>query len=358
MSESLAAVFDGTPQRLSLRKIPVPEPRRGEALVRVLGCTVCGSDLHSISGRRSVPVPTILGHEIVGEILRFGEGEDLLGCSGESLQVGDRVTWAIVASCGKCFLCQRGLPQKCQFGVKYGHEAFHPGRELLGGLAEHCLLVPGTAIVPIPPDLSLAAACPASCATATVVAAIEAAGELQDRSVVVLGAGMLGLTACAMAKVAGATEIVAVDLNLQRLELSRRFGATRTSDPSRLPSVVREATGGFGADVIFEFSGASAALDAARDSARLGATFVLVGAVFPGPTINWPLEFIVRRNFTLRGVHNYAPPHLAQAVPFLAENQAQFPFEELVADWYPLESVSEAFDQATNPANLRVGIQP
>jgi len=358
MSDSLAAVFDGISERLSLRRIPIPEPRRGEALVRVLGCTICGSDLHSVSGRRTVPTPTILGHEIVGEIVQIDEGESPRSISGEALALGDRVTWAIVASCGECFLCRRGLPQKCLFGVKYGHEAFHPGRELLGGLADHCLLVPGTAIVSIPGDLTLAAACPASCATATVVAAIDAAGELRDRSVVVIGAGMLGLTACAMAQVAGASSIVAVDLHATRRDLSHRFGAARSCAPEEMPASIREVTRGYGADVILEFSGSSTALDAARDCARLGATVVLVGAVFPGPVIHWPLETIVRRNLTIRGVHNYRPPDLLRAVQFLAENQTRFPFENLVTDWHPLEAVADAFANAKDPGKLRVGVRP
>ncbi len=121
------------------------------------------------------------------------------------------MTWAIVANCGDCFFCRRDLPQKCLKAVKYGHEAFRPGEELLGGVAEHCLLVRGTSIVAIPEELPLEVACPASCATSTIAAALEGAGDLQDRTVCVLGAGMLGLTACAMARSCGASSIVCVD---------------------------------------------------------------------------------------------------------------------------------------------------
>ena len=206
MSKSLAAVFDGIPRRLELREFPVPQPQGQEIVVRVHGCTLCGSDLHSYEGRRAVPVPTVLGHEIVGEIETLGESAPRFDLAGNSLQAGDRIVWAIVASCGECFYCRRGLPQKCQRAVKYGHEAFQPGRELLGGLAEHCLLVPGTAIVKLPDEIPLATACPASCATATIVAALEAAGDVRDRTVCVLGAGLLGLTASAMARAHGCLE--------------------------------------------------------------------------------------------------------------------------------------------------------
>ncbi|HEX4148410.1 MAG TPA: alcohol dehydrogenase catalytic domain-containing protein, partial [Pirellulales bacterium] len=157
MSKSLAAVFEGTPHKLELRELAVPQPQGEEMIVRVLGCTLCGSDLHSYEGRRAVPVPTVLGHEIVGKIETLGDSAERRDLAGNTLQLGDRIAWAIVASCGKCFYCRRGLPQKCQRAVKYGHEAFRPGRELLGGLAEHCLLVRGTAIVKLPDEIPLAA---------------------------------------------------------------------------------------------------------------------------------------------------------------------------------------------------------
>ena len=105
---------------------------------------------------------------------------------------------AVVANCGECFDCQRNLPQKCSNAVKYGHEAFRLGMELLGGLAEYCLLTTGTAIVRLPEDLLLEVICPASCATATIASALEN-HQVADRVVLVTGAGLLGLTACAMA---------------------------------------------------------------------------------------------------------------------------------------------------------------
>jgi putative phosphonate catabolism associated alcohol dehydrogenase len=358
MTTSLAAVFDGAANQLELRRFATPAPQQGEIVARVLGCTLCGSDLHTVAGRRTVATPTVLGHEIVGSITAIGDGVPACDVGGEALRVGDRVTWAIVASCGQCFLCQRGLPQKCLRAVKYGHEALRPGRELLGGLAEHCLLVPGTALVRIPDDLSLEVACPASCATATIAAALEAAGDVRDRCVLVLGAGMLGLTAAAMARVAGAGAVICVDVDETRRSRAKQFGATRVAAPAELDAVVREGSGGHGVDVVLELSGATAALEAAWPLARLGATFVLVGAVYPGAPMSWPVEQIVRRNLTLRGVHNYEPRHLATAVKFLREQQRSFPFAELVTAWFPLSDVQTAFARAREAGHWRVGVRP
>ncbi|HWB10796.1 MAG TPA: zinc-binding dehydrogenase [Pirellulales bacterium] len=358
MRSALAAVFDGHARRLTMQELPVPEPRVGEMLVRVLGCTLCGSDLHSFAGRRKVPVPTILGHEIVGEIAALGDAAPLADLAGEAIRIGDRVTWAIVANCGECFYCQRGLPQKCERGVKYGHEPFAPGRELSGGLAEHCLLVAGTQVVRLPDELPLEAACPASCATATIVAALEAAGDLRDRTVVVLGAGMLGLTACAMASVRGATEVIAVDLRAERRTLACMFGATLAVTLDALPEAVARVTGGHGADVLLELTGSPAVFQAALPLARLGGKTVLVGAVFPAAPVPLALDQIVRRNLSVLGVHNYAPSHLLAAVRFLTDTRRRFPWAQLVGEWYPLSEAVEAFLAASSTAPIRVGVRP
>jgi putative phosphonate catabolism associated alcohol dehydrogenase len=358
MSQSLAAVFNGVAREMNLRELELPTLQTGETLVRVLGCTLCGSDLHSYEGHRQVPVPTVLGHEIVGEIVAFGAGPPQIDLAGRELKLGDRVTWAIVANCGDCFYCQRSLPQKCLKSVKYGHEAFLPGRELLGGLAEHCLLVRGTAIIRVPESLPLEVACPASCATSTVAAALEAAGELRERTIVVLGAGMLGLTACAMSRAAGAAQILCVDMNEKRRAQALDFGATHAIAPPELPALSRELTDGHGLDLLLEFTGATAALENAWPLLRIGARAVLVGSVFPGPPISLLPEQIVRRQLTLTGVHNYAPQHLAAAMAFLGQFHEKFPFRQLVTAWHPLAEAAAAFRIARESQAVRIGVCP
>jgi len=356
MTHSLAAVFEGVPDQIALRELPLPPLSETETLVRVLGCTLCGSDLHSFEGRRAVPTPTVLGHEIVGEIIDRSRQAVTRDLAGNELRVGDRVTWAIVAHCGECFFCRNDLPQKCQNGVKYGHEPFRPGRELLGGLAEHCLLVAGTSLVRLPDDLPLAVACPASCATATIAAALEAAGELRERCVCLFGAGMLGLTACAMARSRGAREVVCVDPSRPRRELALRFGATRVAATGEFDTVASETVGDLGFDAVIELSGNPAAFEAAWPRVRVGGTLVLVGSVYPAAPVSVALEQVVRRHLTIRGVHNYKPRHLLAAVEFLAACQHEFPFEALVAGWFPLRSIAEAFAASREPSVIRVGV--
>ena len=343
---SRALLFDGSAGKLTLvhRNKPAPGPR--EVLVRVTASTMCGSDLHTIHGRRKVAVPTILGHEIIGKVEAIGSG---FTSTGSPINVGDRITWAVVAHCGLCLPCQRDIPQKCHNGFKYGHEHDSPTHSWSGGFADWCLLAPGTTIVRLPDSLSDALACPASCATSTVCAAMEAAGPLKDRSVLIAGAGLLGLTACAMARQAGASKITCLEPDPHRRDRALAFGATAAVAPNDL--------GLDEFDVFLELSGANAAWELAFDRLALGARAVLIGAVFPGPDTRINMERIVRRMITIRGIHNYASRHLEAAVSFLAEHGRHVPLAEMVSEWFDLADHVNALKAASLPGATRIGFR-
>ncbi|MGC8643241.1 MAG: zinc-binding dehydrogenase [Isosphaeraceae bacterium] len=354
---SRALVFHGPALPLELREFPTPVPQGAEVLVEVIACTLCASDLHTIQGRRQEPVPTVLGHEILGRIVAFGPDAPRRDAAGRPLERGDRVTWTIVASCGRCFPCQRGLPQKCEHKVKYGHEALAPRRELTGGLAEHCLLAPGSAIFRVPDRLPDEVACPANCATATVAGVIEAVGELADRIVLVSGCGMLGVTAAAWASTWSGCTVIACDLKPDRRGLARSFGAGCVVAPDELEMCVSELTGGHGVDVAIELTGLPDAFDNLYPLVRLGGTIVLVGATYPARAVSLVMEDLVRRCLTIRGLHNYAPRHLGAAIDFL-DSHVEFPFASVVAGWHALECVPEAVARALRPDILRLGVRP
>lgn len=356
MTIARAAVLEEVGRPLVLREFPLPVPQAGETLVEVIACTLCGSDMHTLHGRRAVALPTILGHEILGRVAAFGPGASGRDAAGQPLAVGDRVTWSIVASCGECFYCLRDLPQKCLNQTKYGHEPLRPGRELTGGLADHCLLASGTAVFRVPDELTDAVACPANCATATIAAALESAGSVSGNHLLVLGAGMLGVTAIAWARVLGAAGVIACDLAPERLDLAARFGATRICNSSELSAVVAEETEGRGVDTVLELTGSSEAFETALPLVRIGGSAILVGSVFPGRPVSLHLEQMVRRCLSLRGVHNYAPRHLAAALTFLAEHR-EYPFESLVAPWQPLSAINSALATPSAPPALRIGIR-
>src|SRR5262249_62070482 len=112
---------------------------------------------------------------------------------GRPLQMGDRVVWSLAVGCGACFFCAHELPQKCAHLVKYGHAAIGEAHTLSGGLATHCHLLRGTAVYRAPEEVPDLVACPATCATATVAAALRQAGDVEGATVLIQGAGMLGL---------------------------------------------------------------------------------------------------------------------------------------------------------------------
>jgi alcohol dehydrogenase len=363
-----AAIFDGPGRPFRVEPVERPELQPGEALVRVSLCTVCGSDLHTFTGRRKERTPSVLGHEPVGVV------EEVTGAlhdvNGEPVRVGDRVAWSVAVSCGGCFFCERGLPQKCQSLRKYGHEPITPQCGPVGGLSTHCHLLSGTAIVKVPAELPDAVAAPAGCATATVAAALRVGGllvtsggrkppvsALADKHSVlaVFGLGMLGLTACAWGEALGLT-VIACDVNDARLARATQFGAAHTAKLDMLPDLAKSLTGGRGADVALELSGSADAARMALDVLRVGGTAVWAGTVAPTEPVPVFPEEVVRRCLTVTGIHNYAPHDLAAAIEFLAANHDRYPFAELVVKSFPLAEVDAAFRYAEAERPVRVAL--
>ncbi|MDR3635410.1 MAG: zinc-binding dehydrogenase, partial [Isosphaeraceae bacterium] len=175
--------------------------------------------------------------------------------------------------------------------------------------------------------------------------------------VLVVGAGMLGVTAAAWCRALGARDVIACDRDDDRLAAAIDFGVTRTSSPIGLADVVAEQTGGRGMDVVFELSGAAEAVEAAVPLLKAGGTLVLVGSVFPTRPVQIEPERLGRGCLTVRGVHNYAPRHLCKALEFLARHP-EIPFGALVAPWRPLAELDAIIASGPPPGALRIGIRP
>lgn len=314
------------------RTLPLPEPGAGEAVAGIDLATICGSDLHTVSGRRTGPFPGILGHEAVGRIVAVGDG-GVRDFRGRELAAGDRVIWSVTVSCGDCDRCSAGRTAKCRRLLKTGHEPLDGSWSLSGGYATHIHLRRGITLVSVPAEVSDAAAAPCACATATVMAVLDAAGPLRGRRVLVSGAGMLGIAACAVARSRGADVVEVRDPNPERLALARGFGATRTSgaEESSAAGAQRAVF-----DVAVELSGAQPAVAAALDALDTGGRLVLAGSVSPGPAVAMDPERMVRSLLSVTGVHNYEPVHLQQAMDFLAESRHVHDWDSLVEAPRPL----------------------
>lgn len=296
-------------------EIPLPELRAGERLVKMSIAAVCGSDRHTVSGRRSGACPSILGHEGVGEIVA-GPG------------MGQRVVFSVTAICGECGNCRRGLSAKCTQVTKVGHESFDSGWPLSGTYSSHILLPRGVTVATVPARISDEVAAIAGCSVATVMATLEAAGDLHGRSVLVNGLGMLGLVATAAALNRGAAEVLTFDPTPERAALAAELGAKAWDG-------TREV------DVALEFSGVTAGVRTCVDSLAIGGIAVLAGSVAPGEDIAVNPEWLVRGWRTLTGVHNYEPRHLQEAVAFLAE--VELPWEKILSGPIPLAQLAEEF---------------
>lgn len=322
-----AAIWRGGDE-VVLESVPVPPLRAGEVLVRVDLATVCGSDRHTVSGRRAQPCPSILGHETVGEIVAL-DGE-LHAVDGRQLRLGQRVIWSVTLPCGTCDRCAAGITAKCRTVRKAGHEAFDSGWALSGGYAEHVLLPRGMPVAVVDDDIADSLAAPAACATATAMAVIERALPIVNRRVVVIGAGMLGVTALAAAADIGASSVTAVDPAAERRDLAVEFGAT---------SVVASIADVDQCDVLLEFSGKSQALQEGLRKLDIQGVAVFAGSVAPDGDIAVDPEAVVRRHLSFFGVHNYEPRHLTQALSFLQRTSGRFPWADLVAAPDPLERI-------------------
>lgn len=347
-----AAVWLGPGKSFELRTFDLPGLLPGEMLVKVESACICGSDLHTVAGHRNSPAPSVLGHETSGVIAAMGPGATRLSTAGDPLQLGDRVIWSVTDSCGECPRCQRDYPQKCLKLAKYGHESTSDWA-LSGGFAQHVQLRAGTPVAKVPAALSPAVAATASCAGATVMAAIESASsgptgrnQLSGRKALVVGAGMLGLYACAALCALGARVTVWEPAESRR-RVALGFGATEAVSGPR---------GAESFDLALELSGYRPVIPAALAALDVGGTLVLAGTVSPGPTTPLDPEDLVRRLLRIHSVHNYLPRHLQQAVNFLAGTDKDF--ASLVSEPVPLADIASAFEQALGGEHLRVALNP
>jgi len=355
---SLAAGFDGAGEPFRLERFSLVAPPPGHILAKVLMTTLCGSDLHTVSGRRTEATPLILGHEILAQVVELGEGVARFD-AGEVSRPGDRISFTIMAACGACRQCRSGIPQKCDSLFKYGHASCDGDLPLSGGLAEYIYLRPGTAVYAAPAGLSDAVVCPANCALATVVNALEAGSVQPGERVWVQGAGLLGLYAIALLSDLGAGEIIVTDVSDQRLELARGFGAhcavnvSGVSDDDVVARIGKDSC-----DCVLEVCGEPSAVPPALSALGLRGRCVLVGLVSQGANVTVDGNTVTRKYLTLTGVHNYAPRHLKEALAFLERTTSDFPYEDLVPRALSLVEVEEAFALAERRAAPRVAVVP
>lgn len=356
------AVYERPNAAFELRDYPLRPPGAGEVLVRVRMSTICRSDIHSWQGHRPNPCPGVLGHEIIGNIVELGAGIET-DMRGDELRPGDRITWSEYFVPEPDYFGEvLDLPQKAAGVDKYGHRSADVDPHHHGGFGEYCYILPKSWILRLPADLSDEEATPINCGVATMIAVTEAAALRIGQAVVIQGLGLLGLYGAAIAKARGVRAVIGIDPDAGRRERALRFGVDLALDPAmpraELIRRVREICRPHGADAVIEVCGVPDVVPLGIDLLRTGGRYILGGLVNPQAEATLDLNLILRKLLTLRGVHNYHPRHLVEALEFVRANRRRFPFHDLVDGRYPLDRVGTAMADAAERRVLRAAIVP
>jgi len=344
---------------VSLETVLVPDPGPGEALVRVRACGVCHTDLHYRDGGITDDFPFLLGHEAAGVV-------EAVGPDVTDVAVGDFVILNWRAVCGRCRACRRGRPWYC-FDT---HNARQPmtladGTVLsaalgIGAFADKTLVAAGQC-TKVSPQAEPAVAGLLGCGVMAGLGAALNTGQVgRGDSVAVIGCGGVGNGAIAGARLAGATTVIAVDIDDRKLEWARKLGATHTVNGTRQDVVeaVRELTGGHGADVVIEAVGRPETYQQAFYARDLAGTVVLVGVPTPEMRLELPLLDVFGRGGALKSSW-YGDCLPSRDFPMLIElyRQGRLDLAGFVSERIGLTDVEAAFEKMHRGEVLRSVVQ-
>ncbi|GAA1263916.1 S-(hydroxymethyl)mycothiol dehydrogenase [Arthrobacter pascens] len=340
---------------VSLETILVPDPGPGEALVDVLTCGVCHTDLHYKLGGIGDEFPYLLGHEATGVVAAVGEGVT-------EVAAGDRVILNWRAVCGQCRACAKGQPQYC-FNTANATQkmTLEDGTELspalgIGAFAEKTLVAAGQC-TKVDEDADPAAVGLLGCGVMAGIGAAINTGEVKrGESVAVIGCGGVGIAAIAGAKLAGATTIIAVDIDENKIQMAKTLGAThgvnsRTADPVE---AIRALTNGNGADVVIEAVGRPETYKQAFYARDLAGRVVLVGVPTPEMKLELPLLDVFGRGGSLKSSW-YGDCLPSRDFPMLVAHykQGNLDLDAFVTERITIDQVEEAFEKMHEGTVLR-----
>lgn len=348
----LAAVMPAPRQPIEIRDFARPDLPPGGALLRTARSEVCGTDVHLWHGRLSgVPYPIIPGHVSAGtlEALRG----PLRGLDGSDLREGDRtVFFDVHRTCGRCRACTvHRTPTRCTARRVYGiTDSAADG--LFGGWAQAIYLEPGVGVARLPDSVSFDDYIGAGCGLLTAVHILDRAALRPGDSVLVQGTGAVGLSAIALARLCGASTVLAIGAPRDRLDLALEMGADRVYDlhdtlPAARLDDVRALTHGEGVDVAIEASGSARAIEEGLTLVRDGGRYVVAGHYTDGGTsmVNAHHQ-INRKHLEIRGCWGSEPGHFLRALSVLDRHAATVPWHRIGGRTYPLTGLNEALADA------------
>jgi alcohol dehydrogenase len=363
-----AAVLQQFGSPLSLEEVELAPPGPGEVLVRIAAAGLCHSDLSFIDGTQThISLPAVLGHEAAGVVVELGAGVD-------DLQVGDHVVTTFWPSCGQCLACRIGRPTLCERGMQtlLSGTLSTGGRRLTwkGNPMNHYLgcsvfadhaVVGRASLVRIDPRVPLQHAALFGCAVLTGVGAIVNAGKVQPGdSVAIVGVGGVGLCAVLGALAVGATRIIAVDTNPEKLAAALQLGATHGFNAAEAGCVeaIRGLTG-MGVDCAFEFAGSAKAMETAFQLTKPGGTTICAGLPSAAHSFALPQNTVVCEERTVKGCFFGSCVPSRDLPRFLQLFQCgRLPVDKIISHTLPFAEIGEGFKRLKEGRALRQIVLP
>lgn len=359
-----AAIWWEAGRPLEIREYPVPDVKPDGILVNLSLANICGSDIHFVEGRGprlKGGIAQILGHEMMGTIQKLGR-EVKTDSLGQPLAEGDRLVYSYYSPCGQCWACFTGVPG-CpnRYRRWLGVPADTPPH-FNGAFAEYYYLHPGHWTFKVPQDLPNHVVSPVNCALAQMVYSIHKVGIMLGDTLVIQGAGGLGLYGIAVAKEMGAARVISLDKREHRLEMAKAFGADVTINVERMPQaqrleMVRDLTRGVGADVVVEVCGSPDAVDEGMRMARVGGRYLLIGNINLDMAGQVDPGNAVRFSKTILAVSVYQQWVIPRALDLLVRCKDRYPFDKIISHTFPLEEINAAMDFARTGQPIRVALE-
>jgi len=348
------------PMKLAFAEYELPPVGPGAVLVEVIRTNVCGSELHIWKGHHPTKKKGVLGHEMVGRIAALGEGVET-DFAGNPIAVGDRIAATYFLTCRKCKPCQQGNFNLCENSYKFWNKDAEEAPHFHGSFATHYYIHPDQYFYKVPNNVPDSAAASANCALSQVYFGIEKAQLQFGETILIQGAGGLGLNAAAIAKEFGA-KVIVVDGVTSRLEKARQFGADYVIDMNEYDTLekrvhlVQELTGGAGADVAMELTGVPAAFNEGIHLLRPAGRYVSIGNISPGQMTPFDPGFMTRKAINIIALVRYNPWYLNKALQFLSSKIEKYPFGEMLDADFALEEIGEALDRSASREITRASI--
>ncbi len=344
MGETMKALVYQGPGVLELEERSIPMPKEGEVQIKINTVSICGSDLgaYRFASDRFAP-PLVLGHEFSGDITMVGENV-------KDLKVGQKVTVNPMVLCNDCFFCRRGEGNLC--GNRKSMGTAIGGTQTDGAMREY-VTVPDWMVVPVGDNVSYEAAAMLEPCGVTLACAKKGMTE-DEKSVVLIGAGPIGLLIVKFLKALGVEKVIVSDILDTRLKKAKEVGADEVINAKEEDVVarVKELTDSYGADRVIIAAGVGSTINQSFELVRNGGTIVLVALMHEKVEID-PME-IVGRGLKFLGSYMFTS-EMKEAAQMLADNRLNV--EDLITSTYPLEKGKEAFDVLNDPQNTEIKVQ-